>query len=189
MTAGSEQTQEEPLFLVVSGAPASGKSTLARSLAQLLGYSLLAKDTIKESLSDSLGTALQSHARTPEALSTLLSRAAMDVLWALAPGCRSVILEANFRPRSAYERGQILSLPGRKLEIYCRCPLEEAARRFAERAKAADHHAAHSMKSISLAMLREYDEPIGVCPVIVVDTGHPVDPAEIADRIRRQIDT
>jgi ATPase family associated with various cellular activities (AAA) len=37
-------------FVVVSGPPASGKTTLARAIAPALGLPLIAKDTIKEAL-------------------------------------------------------------------------------------------------------------------------------------------
>ena len=37
-------------FVVVSGPPASGKTTLARAIAPALGLPLVAKDTIKEAL-------------------------------------------------------------------------------------------------------------------------------------------
>ena len=37
-------------FVVVSGPPASGKTTLARAVAPALGLPLIAKDTIKEAL-------------------------------------------------------------------------------------------------------------------------------------------
>jgi predicted kinase len=171
-------------ILLVSGAPASGKSTLARALAQIFGYPLISKDTIKESLFDSLGTRLSSDLDAPE-LSRLLSRAAMDMLWSLAPGCPQVMLEANFRPRSEHERERFSALEGRKLEIYCHCTLEEASRRFRERATRLDHHPAHSMKAMSVELLEEFDRPIGLCPVIDVDTERPVDALAVADRIRR----
>jgi predicted kinase len=171
-------------ILLVSGAPASGKSTLARALAQILGYPLLSKDTIKESLFDSLGAHLSGNLDVPE-LSRLLSDAAMDVLWSLAPGCPQLILEANFRPASAHERERLTSLQGRKLEIYCHCTPEEAERRFRERATRAEHHPAHSMKTMSAELLMEFDRPIGLSPVIDVDTEFPVDPVEVAARVRR----
>jgi predicted kinase len=172
-------------ILLVSGAPASGKSTVARALAQIFHYPLISKDAIKESLFDSLGIPVGKHLGTPAELSRLLSSAAMEVLWSLAPACPQVILEANFRPKSDYERGRISSLEGRKLEVYCHCTLEEAARRFQERATRADHHPAHSTKSMSVELLQEYDRPVGVCPVIDVDTEGPVHPLEIAERIRQ----
>ena len=171
-------------ILLVSGSPASGKSTLARALAEILGYPLISKDTIKESLFNSLGTHLTRNLDAPE-LSRLLSRAAMDLLWSLAPGCPQVILEANFRPGSAHERERLTALPGRKLEVYCHCTLEEASRRFRERATRTDHHPAHSMKVMSVELLQEYDRPIGLCSAIDVDTEAPVNPLEVVQRIRR----
>jgi predicted kinase len=182
----SELTQRS--ILLVSGAPASGKSTLARALARIFGYPLISKDTIKESLFDSLRIHLTRTVDAPEDaadLSRLLSRASMDLLWSLAPGCPQVILEANFRPRSDQERGHIAALQGRKLEVYCHCTLQEASRRFRERATKAEHHAAHSMKIISAELLEEFDRPVGLCPVIDVDTERPVSPQEVANRVRQ----
>lgn len=175
----------ERSIIMVSGSPASGKSTLARALAKIFGYALLSKDTFKESLFDSLGARLGSKVASPAELSRLLSRTAMDLLWSVAPCCPEVILEANFRPRNEYERERFAALQGRKLEVYCRCSPQEAQRRFRERATWADHHRAHSMKMLSAELVAEFDRPVGMCPVIEVDTERPVDAEEIAEHIRR----
>ncbi len=42
-------------LIVVSGAPGTGKSTIAAAVAAHLGWPLLSLDTIKEALADVLG--------------------------------------------------------------------------------------------------------------------------------------
>src|SRR5690606_2531092 len=44
-----------PHFVIISGPPGGGKSTLARPLANALGLPLLEKDRVKERFADSLG--------------------------------------------------------------------------------------------------------------------------------------
>ena len=171
-------------IIMVSGAPACGKSTLASALAQMLGFPLLTKDIVKESLFESLGSHLSGNFSSPAELSSLLSRSAMDSLWSLAPYCPQVILEANFRPKDPRERERFTALEGRKLEVYCHCSPEEAARRFRERATTARHHPAHSMKTLSAELLEEFDRPVALSPVIDVDTESPVNPLDVIERIR-----
>jgi predicted kinase len=103
--------------VLVSGAPGAGKSTLAGPLAAGLGFALLGKDRIKETLHDALG------APAPDlAWSRRLGAAAMELLWTLAADAPAVVLEANFRPHSAYERNRILALSARPVEVNCVCP-------------------------------------------------------------------
>src|SRR5690348_5875164 len=90
-------SQHRRQFVLVSGAPAAGKTTLARSLAPLLGLSLIAKDDIKEALFDALGGP-----PGDLAWSRKVGGAAMETLWRLAEQSAGAILEANFRPHSAY---------------------------------------------------------------------------------------
>ena len=67
-----------PLFVVVSGPPASGKSTLAPILASEIGLPLVAKDTIKDALMSVLGV--------PDVeASRQLERAAVAAMLAVAP--------------------------------------------------------------------------------------------------------
>jgi len=91
----------------VSGAPGAGKTSLAVPLAAELGYALISKDIIKEALHDALGA--------PDAdlvWSRRLGGAAMELLWTLAARAPEVVLEANFRPYSEFERNRLSALAG-----------------------------------------------------------------------------
>lgn len=165
-------------IVLVSGSPGAGKSTLARPLAAALGMPLLTKDNIKESLADSLGLGDGS-----TAWSSKLGGAAMELMWKLAAQAPAAVLEANFRPRSDYERAKIAGLGAHLVEVHCACPPEEAARRYTKRGKRADQHAIHVLRAMSADQMAEYDRPIGLGHVIVVDTTAPVDAAALAVRV------
>ena len=166
--------------VLVSGPPASGKTTLARPLARRLGFALLCKDDIKESLYTSMG----GPPGDPD-FSSRIGAAAMDLLWALAMQCPAVVLEANFRTRSPQERARVAALDARVFEVHCRVPVEEASRRFAERAREERHHPAHPLMEMTPERMAEYAEPFDLSPVIEVDTTSPVDIEVLADRINR----
>ena len=150
---------------------------MAGPLAAELGFALLGKDRIKETLHDALG------APEPDlGWSRRLGGAAMELLWTLAADAPAVVLEANFRPYSAYERGKISALCARPVEVNCVCPPELAARRYAQRAAAS--HPVHVVTALSPAFLAEFDRPVGIGDVITVDTTGPVDVAAVADHVR-----
>ena len=88
-------------LVYVSGAPGAGKTTLAGPFAAELEYALLTNDTIKETLHDALGAP-----EADPAWSRRLGGAAMELLWALAARAPAVVIEANFRPYSEFERGR-----------------------------------------------------------------------------------
>lgn len=177
--AGENQAEDQAMVVLVSGPPASGKTTVARPLADALGFSLLTKDDIKEALFDALGGP-----PGDVEYSRKIGKAAMETLWALALHCPRVVLEANFRTKSTYERDKLARLGGRVVEVYCRIPLEEASRRFAERAERERHHPAHALREITVEQLAEYAQPFGVGPVIEVDTCRSVDLPALAEQVR-----
>ncbi len=143
---------------------------------------MLGKDRIKETLHDGLGAP-----PADLAWSRRLGGAAMELLWALAADAPAVVLEANFRPHSDYERGRISALGGRLVEVNCACPPEVAARRYAQRAVAS--HPVHVVTSLSPGFLAEFDRPVGLGELIIVDTTAPVDVAALAGQVRARLAT
>lgn len=161
-------------FVVVSGSPASGKSTLAKQLAPALGLPLVMKDTIKEAIADELG------APDVEA-SKRLGAATMRVLVALAKEMRGGVLESTWLPELA--RPQLAELPRPIVEVLCDVPVDYAIERYRERA--GTRHPVHfDEEKLDPADFAARAEPIdGGWPVIRVDGTTDVDIDELVERI------
>lgn len=169
--------------VMVSGAPGAGKTTLALPLAEALALPLLSKDVIKERLADVLGQRAE-----PEVWTKALGSASMELIWTLAALSPAVVLEANFRPKNPYERRMLSGLGGQLVEVYCRCPPEEASRRYSARSVIGNRHAIHTLRDLPPALLAEYDGPVGLGRVIEVDTTAPVDITALAASVRALLD-
>jgi len=129
-------------LILVTGPPASGKSTLAARLAARYGWLPLAKDTIKESLFAVLGTG-------DAAWSRALSDASFALQFALAGPLlergASVMLEGNFRP-GEHEApiGRLLARHAAACaQILVTADAMLRAARLAERARAGARHPGH----------------------------------------------
>ena len=109
----------------------------------------------------------------------------MELIWSLGRHTPRAVLEANFRPHSAYERDKLAGLQATVVEVYCDCGPAETTRRFRERATASAHHAAHPLKGLPPELLAEYDRPLGMGPVIEVDTRTSVDVDRVVADVRR----
>jgi predicted kinase len=165
------------IFVVVSGPPASGKSTLAPPLSRELGLPLIAKDTIKDALMATLPV--------PDvAASQQLGRAAVQVMLAVAAESPvGAVIESNFYRSVATE--SLHALPGGVIEIFCRCDRAVAAERY--RARAGTRHAGHfdAIRTDDELWNDEVARPVaGGWPVLEVDTNKAVDVAEVVAFVR-----
>jgi predicted kinase len=170
----------EAVFVVVSGPPASGKSTLAPALARHLGLPIVAKDTIKD--------ALMSVLAVPDVeASRQLGRAAVVAMLAVAAESPiGAVIESNFYRSVAAD--DLLRLPGRVIEVFCRCTDSTARARYAQRA--GTRHAGHfdGLRSSTELWNDEVAEPVGGgWLVLEADTNQPVDVDEVVLRIKAAI--
>jgi predicted kinase len=164
----------------VSGRLGAGKSTLAAALAAELGYSLVTKDQVKETLHDALY--VPSDGEIDLTWSRRLSGASMELLFMLAARAGDMVIEANFHPHSEFERDRLRGLGDRVVEVHCACPAEVAVARYNARHP---RHEAHGIKTVTLTNMDKYDRPVGIGPLITVDTTGPVDVASVAAEVRR----
>ena len=166
------------VFVLVGGPPASGKSSLAAPLAVELGLPLIAKDAIKETLMDVLGLP-----RDVEE-SQQLGRAAVMAMLTVARTSPGAVLDSTWYQYTLPALRELRELRGPLVEVRCVLPEEVARRRYAERSR--HRHAGH------LDADRPPDElwdevhrrPLGLGPLIEVDTSRQVPIAELARQIR-----
>jgi predicted kinase len=163
------------LFVLVAGPPGSGKSSLATPLAHELELPLLAKDEIKEALMAVLGPP----ATVEE--TRRLGRAAVMAMLAVASASPGAVLDSTFYPSTV---PHLERLPGTLIEVRCRCPRELAQARY--EARSAGRHAGHldAERPPEELWNEHHLVPLGLGPLIQVDTSRAVDVGSVAVRIR-----
>ena len=171
-------------FIVMSGLPGSGKTTLGRRLANALSLPLLDKDDILEALYDSLGVG-------DAEWRNRLSRSADVVLQRLADQTAGAVLASFWRHpqvtgKSGTPTSWISALPGKVVEVHCVCPPAVAAERFAARKR----HGGHlDRDKRSDELVADFERlaalgPLGLGPLVDVDTEDAVD----FDGVLRQVE-
>jgi predicted kinase len=153
-------------LVIVGGAPATGKTTLALALGASLALPVITKDDIKEALAAPFETGDRDWSRQ-------LGVAAYSVLFTVAErvlvGGHGLVLESNFRRGISDAPLRALAALAPTVVIVCRTP--DARQRFAKRA-AHGRHRVH----VDTAVLEEWSGgdaehqiDIGM-PRLIVDT-------------------
>jgi predicted kinase len=142
-------------LLLLTGAPATGKSRLAAALAQRYGACQCSKDEIKELLFDVLGSGEAGYSRR-------LSDASFALLFAflprlLRPG-RLLVVDGNFRP-GEHERALERVLAPQRVDfaqIWCRAlPATRAVRLMARATDPGRHPGHHDARALLPAAAAE----------------------------------
>ena len=129
-------------LIIVTGLPATGKSTLATWLGKQLAIPFIHKDAIKEILFDVLGW-------SDRAWSQKIGAASIELLYYFAQmslmAGKSIIIENTFRPDLASAKLSALARQANAgtIQIICRASTEVVYQRFQQRAEAGLRHPGH----------------------------------------------
>lgn len=157
-------------LIVVSGAPASGKTTLARTLGLCLGLVVLEKDAMKEALADAVGLP------NDVAASARIGSAAYAALFSLARVLLAdqvgVVVESNFRRGiSEAELDGIAAVATSAHLVHCTAPEDVILQRYGARSRHAAHLDDHRHDAIRDDLAAGRYEPLRVdWPTVVVQT-------------------
>jgi predicted kinase len=132
---------DRPVLVIVSGAPATGKTTLARLVAERLSMPYFGKDELKEAIADKLGT-------PPDvAASQRIGLAAYEVLFTMSrrvlQSGAGLVIESNFR--RGFSEPELLPLVGlaEARLLHCSADPGTVRARYDARFQRGERHPAH----------------------------------------------
>lgn len=162
-------------FIVVSGLPASGKTTVGAAVASALGLPLLDKDVILETLfaRDGIGD---------HSWRSRLSRIADDLLQSRALASQGAVISSWWRhPLSTLGSGAtvdwLTTLDGDVVELHCQCRPSTAVERFFARQRHAGHLDEMKSRELEFTKFQQFavHGALGLHRVVELDTEHPLD--------------
>ena len=172
-------------FIVFSGVPGSGKTTLARQLAPRLSLPVLDKDDFLDELFNErgIGDSAWRAALSREADARLVRTA-----WEL-PGACLVSWWRNYKvsENTGTPVEWLTALRAPLVEVHCRCRVETAVDRFLARARHPGHLDSSRTRTSLITQFSAFDAagPIACGPVIVLDTERDVNPDLVLGQIAK----
>ncbi|MDN5272473.1 AAA family ATPase [Chloroflexus sp. MS-CIW-1] len=171
------EDMQTPTLIIITGHPATGKTTLSRALASGLRLPLLSKDTFKELMFDGLGWSDREWSRSVGATAiSILYHTAATIL----SSGQSLIAESNFR--ADLDTARMLYLhavaPFKPIQIRCTADGEVLVERILRRVVQQQRHPGHcddcSPTDLELVRTRGAIEPLPLGgPLHTVDTTFP----------------
>ena len=170
-------------YIIVTGIPASGKSTVGHAVAGALALEMLDKDEILETMFNSQGVGnAEWRAR--------LSRMADETLQERALRSGGAVIASWWRhPASQIDSGTpvewLSSLPGVVVELHCVCSPHVATERFLSRKRHEGHLDRTKTHAEVMASFQQYAAlgPLGLGRVVEVNTDRTVEPGTLVAQI------
>ena len=167
----------ENFCIVVTGLPGSGKTTIGNIVAEKFDVPLLDKDDYLERLFEERGIG-------DLAWRQKLSRESDALFQRDARGRKTAVLVSHWRPRgldstSGTPVEWLDSHYGHVIELFCRCSVEEAAKRFMNRVRHPGHRDGLKSREEIVAWMHSYDKllplTLGALEVVETDSGQGAD--------------
>ena len=192
MAPPRQTARDAPGMVVVSGYPATGKTSLAVHLSTELRFPLASKDLVKEKLFDVLGAG-------DNDWSHLLGRAAMAVLYAQAGAIlgsgNGVVAEANFDAELA-TRDLVRLITDHEVpvcQVILQADSDALVARAKERAESGERHPGHNEQWLIAELEKMVATPYvppelpGPCFEVDVTELESVDLDDVARRVREAL--
>lgn len=149
-------------MIIITGIPASGKTTLARRLAEDVGLRLVEQDAVKEAMADQLGGSI-----TP-VQSSILGRATRRAVLEAGAGwleLGEVIIVESALQAEAAESILLELAPQAILQLYVECDLREIEHRLRARRAAGRRHWVHAddmFEKMTHGEIRQLYRPLAI---------------------------